>query len=531
MEAFSENSSKLSKIRNGFNLDNSIQPAEAKDILKKICFVSRPDNSTEKFVHFQNPNNQSFSLKKVKATKIIWTKEEDKILENLVEEYQGRCWKKVSSSIPGKTPIQCLHRWNKMLKPGIIKGPWTLEEDRMLINYVSFYGAHNFSECSKFIIGRNNKQCRERWFNVLNPKVVKGEWKLEEDYLIFKLYSVYGGKWIRFTPLFKGLRAENSVKNRFYSTIRRFNTSLKYNFRNYLVFEDKVAKIFEHLKRQIKEKFQICSEDELIKFEKNHLGYQGSLPEAPLEERYNFIKSSLTAHDHNTKSKVNNDNIPMNYNYSSLAKCQQSEESAFGTEDNYQVKVLTEPVISKQSFTSKCPERSNAKCPIKTNSNKVESQTKSSKSTDCCNLKELEVNINRFCQSSNEKKIKSSIIRKEYPKPIQCPDKHGIKQQHTKDIADLSTVANEINEPCKDSLKNLMRQLDDLETLVTNTKKQIQENFCGNEEVMNNDEKPSSCIFSSCEDIVNFSNLYSRPTQTSFASGEFQHDEVFPSNN
>ena len=70
------------------------------------------------------------------------------------------------------------------------------------------------------IEGRNGKQCRERWFNTLNPKVVKGNWNIEEDFLIFFFYNCLGGKWTTISSNLNG-RTENSIKNRFYSTLRK----------------------------------------------------------------------------------------------------------------------------------------------------------------------------------------------------------------------------------------------------------------------------------------------------------------------
>jgi hypothetical protein len=44
-----------------------------------------------------------------------------------VHQHGGKCWKKISSLIADRTDVQCLHRWQKVLRPGLIKGPWTLE--------------------------------------------------------------------------------------------------------------------------------------------------------------------------------------------------------------------------------------------------------------------------------------------------------------------------------------------------------------------------------------------------------------------
>jgi hypothetical protein len=68
--------------------------------------------------------------------------------------------------------------------------------------------------------GRSGKQCRERWCNSLCPGVKKGNWTSYEDYMIFKLYNEYGSKWAKIASFLKG-RTENSIKNRFYSTLRR----------------------------------------------------------------------------------------------------------------------------------------------------------------------------------------------------------------------------------------------------------------------------------------------------------------------
>lgn len=36
-------------------------------------------------------------------------------------------WKKISEHVPGRSDVQCLHRWQKVLNPKLLKGPWTKE--------------------------------------------------------------------------------------------------------------------------------------------------------------------------------------------------------------------------------------------------------------------------------------------------------------------------------------------------------------------------------------------------------------------
>ena len=85
-----------------------------------------------------------------------------------------------------------MSRYKKLSTADLIKGPWTYEEDRKLLKWIQSEGPKKWSLCAETISGRSGKQCRERWFNALNPQVKKGEWTIEEDFKIYLLYSQYG---------------------------------------------------------------------------------------------------------------------------------------------------------------------------------------------------------------------------------------------------------------------------------------------------------------------------------------------------
>ena len=131
-----------------------------------------------------NSTSQSGSSKKGK-----WTSEEDKLLSSLVKLYNCRNWKTISKNVPGRSSIQCLHRWTKILQPGLVKGPWTSQEDQKLNDWVKKHGATKWTLCAEGIPGRSGKQCREHWNNSLNPDVKKGSWSSEEDFLIMVFYN------------------------------------------------------------------------------------------------------------------------------------------------------------------------------------------------------------------------------------------------------------------------------------------------------------------------------------------------------
>lgn len=78
------------------------------------------------------------------------------------------------------------------------------------------------------IKGRTGKQCRERWHNHLNPELKKEEWSQEDEMKIFELQKQFGNKWSEIAEHMPG-RTDNSIKNCFYSAIRR--NLRKYNKR------------------------------------------------------------------------------------------------------------------------------------------------------------------------------------------------------------------------------------------------------------------------------------------------------------
>lgn len=63
-------------------------------------------------------------LEKASTKKRWWTTEEDDKLKALVVEHGARNWKKIASYFDDRSDVQCLHRWQKVLNPKLIKGPW-----------------------------------------------------------------------------------------------------------------------------------------------------------------------------------------------------------------------------------------------------------------------------------------------------------------------------------------------------------------------------------------------------------------------
>lgn len=97
-----------------------------------------------------------------------WTAEEDAVLRSMVEEcgLGNVKWSEIAAQLPGAS---CGAAWPRR----------TDAADRMR----RVRGA-----------GRLGKQCRERWFNHLDPSINKGPWTHAEDHLLVEAQQLLGNK-------------------------------------------------------------------------------------------------------------------------------------------------------------------------------------------------------------------------------------------------------------------------------------------------------------------------------------------------
>lgn len=109
-------------------------------------------------------------------------------------------------------------------KSKVKRGPWSPEEDATLKHYLQNHGTGGnwITLPQRAGLKRCGKSCRLRWLNYLRPDIKHGPFTDEEDTLILSLYQNLGSRWSVIASKLAG-RTDNDVKN-------HWNTKLKKKF-------------------------------------------------------------------------------------------------------------------------------------------------------------------------------------------------------------------------------------------------------------------------------------------------------------
>ncbi|XP_068067150.1 snRNA-activating protein complex subunit 4 isoform X2 [Anomalospiza imberbis] len=130
-----------------------------------------------------------------------WTKDEDQMLLELVQEMRVGShipYKKIAYYMEGRDSAQLIYRWTKSVDPSLKKGPWTPEEDAMLMAAVNKYGEKSWYKIRTEVPGRSDAQCRDRYLKALHWDVKKGKWSLQEEEQLIELVQKHGlARWTK----------------------------------------------------------------------------------------------------------------------------------------------------------------------------------------------------------------------------------------------------------------------------------------------------------------------------------------------
>lgn len=96
---------------------------------------------------------------------------------------------------------------------------------------------------------RTAKQCREHWNNHLDPKKIKGNWKMHECLIMFQFVRKEGKKWANLVKRLGNSRNEHSIKNKFNSLVKK-QKKLNRNLQDEEIYDVIISRIEKAMNKE-----------------------------------------------------------------------------------------------------------------------------------------------------------------------------------------------------------------------------------------------------------------------------------------
>jgi len=201
--------SKKRKTRKRRRIDTSQQITEerfsrfSKSVNRPMTMTLQPDELLMSYFQQQKPaplsiqeTPISYSKKprsppELDSSRTKWTTEEDQrlreIIQSLFPDRSPSNWALIADTLGTKNANQCCQHWFRVLRPNIVRGPFTIEEEDKLLETVNNFGDGPipWSKVAEELPGRVDLQCRNYYLQ--RKKSLSHNWSKQEDSVLSDL--------------------------------------------------------------------------------------------------------------------------------------------------------------------------------------------------------------------------------------------------------------------------------------------------------------------------------------------------------
>ncbi|XP_072176482.1 uncharacterized protein [Diadema setosum] len=172
-----------------------------------------------------------------------WSVEEERRLDEIVEEHQGRDWKTIAEKLgTNRAAFQCFTKYQEREILAYTRRPFTREEDALLTELVRRFriGSQiHFNKVAYFMDQRDRRKIHERWIKKLDPRCRSGFWTREEDECLRKGLEQHGLKWYKVAQEVEG-RSSAQCRDRWLYTLNPGNRKGRYTLKEDLILLESV---------------------------------------------------------------------------------------------------------------------------------------------------------------------------------------------------------------------------------------------------------------------------------------------------
>nr|XP_045584882.1 uncharacterized protein LOC123747003 isoform X2 [Procambarus clarkii] len=152
-----------------------------------------------------------------------WTEEEDLTLQEAVLNcrFKKPDWEAIAKLLKSnRTPFLAMQRWVSFIDPTLHPARWNPEATQKLIDTVNMLRIGNhipWAQVHQHMVGFSRTQVQSRW-RLINPEQSKGPFTVEEDFILIKGLHMFGLNFANITHFMPG-RSVAQVRERFKRTI------------------------------------------------------------------------------------------------------------------------------------------------------------------------------------------------------------------------------------------------------------------------------------------------------------------------